>query len=125
MQWLALTVWVLVAVLALPLSRGAAYGRVSLGVQAMAAIGGLALSIAVCAGGAKELAWWALGGGTIGVLAMAVASVGLTAERAGTVTVQVGRIEEHEAALAGVQLLLMVVATILSGLVALEVGLAS
>ena len=125
MQWLALTVWILVAALALPLSRGAAYGRTSLGVQALAGIGGLALSIAVCAGGALELAWWGLGCGAIGVLAVGVASMGLTAEREGAVGVQVERMEEHEAGLAGVQLLLMTLATILTTLVALEVGLAS
>ncbi len=125
MQWLALTVWILVAMLALPLSRGAAYGRASLGVQALAGLGGLALLGAVCAGEANELAWWGVGCGTIGVLATGVASVGLTAEGEGTVAVQVGAMEEHEAGLAGVQLLLMALATILSGLVTLGVGLAS
>jgi hypothetical protein len=124
-QWLTLTVWILVAALALPLSRGAIYGRVSLGAQAIVAMGGLALSIVVCTGGAKELAWWALGCGAMGILAMGAASVGLTAEREGTVAVEVELMEEHEAVLAGVQLLLMGLVTILSGLVALEVGLAS
>lgn len=125
MQWLTLTIWILVAALALPLSRGAAYGMASLGVQALAAIGGLALSIAVCAGGALQLAWWALGCGVFGTIAMATATAGLTAEREGTVSVQVEQLEEHEAGLAGVQLLLLALATILSMLVALDIGLAS
>jgi len=124
-QWLTLTVWILVAMIALPLSRGAAYGRASLGVQALAAIGGLALSIAVCVGGSLDLAWWALGCGVLGVFAVGVATVGLTAEREGTVAVQVERLEEHEAGLAGVQLLLFATATILAMLVALDIGLAS
>jgi hypothetical protein len=125
MQWLTLAMWILVAMLALPLSRGAAYGRASLGVQALAAIGGLALSIAVCAGGALQLAWWALGCGALGVLAVAAPTAGLTAEREGTAAVQVERLEEHEAALAGVQLLLFVLAAIFATLVALDIGLAS
>lgn len=125
MQWLALTVWILIAMLALALSRGVAYGRASLGVQALAGIGGLALSIAVCAGGALELGWWALGCGVVGVFAVGIATAGLTAEREGGVLVQVEGLEEHEAGLAGVQLLVFALATILSMLVALDIGLAS
>jgi hypothetical protein len=125
MQWLSLTVWMLVAGLALPLSRGAAYGRVSLGVQALAAVGGLALSIVVCAGGEAQLGWWTVGCGALGVIAVGVASVGLTAERDMSASVQVERLEEHAAGLAGVQLLLFALATILAMLLVLEVGLAS
>jgi hypothetical protein len=33
MQWVALSLWVIVTAIALPLSMGAAYGRASLGVQ--------------------------------------------------------------------------------------------
>ena len=124
MQWLTLAVWIVVALLALPLGRGALYGRASLGVQALAAIGGLALMAAVCAGGSPELAWWAVGCGGVGVVAMGVASAGLTAERA-EVAVGMASLEEHEAGLAGAQLLLMGLAAILSMLVGLEIGLAS
>jgi len=123
-QWLALTAWILPAALALPLSRGAAYGRMSLGIQAVAALGGLGLLVAVCAGGSLELGWWALGCGGLGVLAVGIATAGLTAEREGATTMQVERLEEHEAGLAGVQLLMFAVATILAMLVALDIGLA-
>jgi hypothetical protein len=124
MQWLTLVVWGLVALLALPLGRGALYGRASLGVQAVAGIGGLAFMVGVCSGGSPELAWWAVGCGGVGVLAMGVASAGLTGERAG-VAVQMASLEEHEAGLAGAQLLLMGLGAILSMLVGLEIGLAS
>jgi hypothetical protein len=123
-QWLSLTVWVLVGALALPLSRGAAYGRVSLAAQALAAVASLALTIAVCAGGSPQLGWWALGCGGVGILAMGVASAGLTAEHATIAAVRVESLEEHEATLAGAQLLLFALATILAMLVGLEIGLA-
>jgi hypothetical protein len=125
MQWVALTLWILVTALALPLSRGAAYGRASLGVQALAALGGLALSATVCAGGALQLGWWAVGCGALGVFAVGTAAAGLMAEREGAVAVQVERLEEQEAGLAGVQLLLFALAMMPSMLVALDVGLAS
>jgi len=123
-QWVALTVWVLVAALALALARGGADGRASLGVQALAGIGGLALSIVVCTGESAELAWWAVGCGAVGVLATVVASAGLTAERVGAAPVQVEQMEEHEATLTGVQLLMMALAATMSMMVALEIGLA-
>jgi hypothetical protein len=125
MQWVALTVWVVVAMLALPLSRGVAYGRASLGVQALAGIAGLALMVEVAAGGALALGWWAGGCGALGVVAVGVAAAGLTSEQAGVGTLEVERLEEHEAGLAGVQLLLFGVATICSVMVALNVGMAS
>jgi hypothetical protein len=69
----------------------------------------------------------------LGVFAVGIATAGLTAERASTVAVQVERastvavqverLEEHEAGLAGVQLLLFALATILAMLVALDIGL--
>lgn len=124
MQWVALTMWVIVAMLALPLARGVVYGRASLGVQALAAIGGLALMVGVAAGGAIELGGWASGCGALGVVAVGVAAAGLTSEREGVGTVQVERLEEHEAGLAGVQLLLFGVATIFSMMVALNIGIA-
>jgi hypothetical protein len=123
-QWLTLATWVIVAAIALPLSRGAAYGRASLGFQAPAALGGLAISMAICWGGPLQLAWWAFGCGVVGVFAVSVATASLTAERDRVVSERVERVEENEASLAGVQLPLLVTATIFSLLVALDIGLA-
>lgn len=122
MQWLTLFMWIVVVAIALPLSAGAAYGRASLGLQALAAFGGLAILIAVCSGRPAHLAWWAFGCGVIGVFAVSVASASLTAERGG-VPERIERAEEHEASLAGVQLPLLATTTILTLLVALDIGL--
>lgn len=124
MQWLALTLWVIVVAVALPLSIGAAYGRVSLGVQAPAAVGGLGLSIAVCDGAPLSLAWWGVGCGAIGALSVSVAAASLTAERDGGVPIRMESAEEHAAGLAGLQLVMVVTVTIVTALVALDVGVA-
>lgn len=125
-QWLTLTTWVIVAAIALPLSRGAAYGRASLGVQAVAAFGGLAITIAICGGSSVHLGWWAVGCGVVGVLAISIAAASLIAERewAPTADELIDPAEGHEASLAGVELPLLVTTTILTALVALNVGLA-
>jgi len=125
MQWLALTLWVIVAAIALPLSLGAAYGRPSLGMQAVAAVGGLGLSIAVCDGAPLSLAWWGVGCGAVGVLSVSVAAASLTAEREGAVPIRMGGAEEHAAGLAGLQLVMVTTTTIVMALVALDVGVAS
>jgi hypothetical protein len=124
MQWLALTLWVIVTAVALALSMGAAYGRPSLGVQALAAVGGLGLTIAVCDGAPLSLAWWAVGCGALGVLSVSVAAAGLTAEREGAVAIRMEGIEEHVAGLAGLQLVMVATTTIVTALVALNVGVA-
>jgi hypothetical protein len=124
MQWLALTLWAIVAAVALPLSTGAAYGRPSLGMQALAAVGGLALTIAVCAGAPLSLAWWGVGCGALGVLSVSVAAAGLTAEREGAVAIRMEGVEEHVAGLAGLQLVMVVTTTIVTALVALDIGVA-
>jgi len=124
MQWLALSLWVIVAAVALPLSTGAAYGRPSLGIQALAAVGGLALTIAVCAGAPLSLAWWGVGCGALGALSVSVAAAGLTAEREGAVAIRMEGVEEHVAGLAGLQLAMVVTATIVTALLALDIGVA-
>lgn len=125
MQWLTVIVWVIVAGVALPLGRGAVYGRPSLGVQAMAALSGLALTIAICAGGSFKLAWWAFAAGVLGVFAVSMAAASLTAEHETGDSAMFMRNEEHEAGLAGAQLILLATATILTLLVALDIGVAS
>lgn len=124
MQWVALTLWVIVTAIALPLSMGAVYGRASLGVQALAAVGGLGLTIAVCDGAPLSLAWWGVGCGAIGVLSVSVAAASLTAEREGAVPIRMEGAEEHAAGLAGLQLVMVVTTTMVTALVALDVGVA-
>jgi hypothetical protein len=123
-QWVALTLWVIVTAIALPLSMGAVYGRASLGVQALAAVGGLGLTIAVCDGAPLSLAWWGVGCGAIGVLSVSVAAASLTAEREGAVPIRMEGAEEHAAGLAGLQLVMVVTTTMVTALVALDVGVA-
>jgi hypothetical protein len=125
MEWLAIGIWLLVALLALPLGAGALFGRASLALQAMAAIGGLALVIVyVSVGRPSAAVWVACGLGVVGVIAMAFAAAGLTSDHgvggAGGGGVQ--GIEEHQAMLAGVQLPMFAVVTLLTMLLALEIG---
>ncbi len=124
MQWLALTLWAIVTAVALPLSMGAAYGRPSLGVQALAALGGLGLTIAVCDGAPLSLAWWGVGCGAVGALSVSVAVAGLTAEREGAVAIRMEGVEEHMAGLAGLQLVMVVTTTVVTALLALDIGVA-
>lgn len=125
-QWLTLVTWVIVAAIALPLSRGAAYGRSSLGIHAVAAFGGLAITIAICGGSSIHLGWWAVGCGVVAVLAISIAAASLIAERewAPMADQRIDPAEGQEASLAGVQIPLLVTTTILTALVALNVGLA-
>src|SRR4051794_38735834 len=44
MEWVALMVWIVVALLALPVAAGALSGSIGLGLQAVAAIGGVVFS---------------------------------------------------------------------------------
>ncbi|HTR89496.1 MAG TPA: hypothetical protein VMG62_05240 [Solirubrobacteraceae bacterium] len=124
MEWLAIVIWLLIAALALPLGGGAALGRGSLAVQAIAGVGGFALlAIYVIVGtNPATLAWVACGLGVLGVLAMAVAAAGLTSDHEGGGLVGLEGLEEHVALLAGVQLPLFAVAALFTMLVALEIG---
>jgi hypothetical protein len=124
MQWCTLLIWLLVATLALPLSGAVLLGRASLGVQALAAVGGLALLVIfVATGEPAALAWIACGLALLGALAMVFAVAGLTSAEPGPVSAaNAGRLEEHLASLAGAQLPLFIVVALLTLLVALEIG---
>ena len=124
MQWFTLLIWLLVAMLALPLSGGVLLGRAALAVQALAAVGGLALLVVfVATGEPSALAWIACGLGLLGALAMVFAVAALTSDQPGPMSAAVaGRLEEHAASLAGAQLPLFIVAALLTLLVALEIG---
>jgi hypothetical protein len=126
MQWFTLLIWLLIAMLALPLSGGALLGRAALGLQAMAAVGGLALLVVfVAAGESAAAAWIACGLAVFGALAMVFAVAGLTSDRPRPLAAASSRaqaLEEHTATLAGAQLPLFIVAALLTLLVALEIG---
>jgi hypothetical protein len=126
MQWFTLLIWLLIATLALPLSGGALLGRAALGLQAMAAVGGLALLVVfVAAGESVVAAWIACGLALLGALAMVFAVAGLTSDRPRPLAAASARaqtLEEHTATLAGAQLPLFVLAALLTMLVALEIG---
>lgn len=124
MEWLTLAIWLFAFLVALPLSEGILWGRVSLGLQALAAGGGLALMVAyVAVDEPATLAWIALALAGVGLLATTVGAVNLVTDHGrhyaprGTASA-----EERESGLAGVQLLLMAVALALTLAVALEIG---
>jgi hypothetical protein len=126
MQWLALILWALLAALALPLGAGSLQGRASLALQALAAVGGLALLIVyLLAGEPSTPAWIACGLALLGLLAMAFAVAGLTSDRPAPVAAASQRtqtLEELAATLSGAQLPLFGVAALATLLVALGIG---
>jgi len=122
MEWLALAVWVVIVALALPLGLGAILGRISLGVQALAALGGLALLIVICIEGLSTVAWVALGLAGLGTLATGAGAIGLTSEAAAPTGY--GAVEEQQAGLAGVQIIFYLLAVLITLMVALNIGLA-
>lgn len=81
MEWLALILWVLVAMVALPLGRHALTEHPALGLQAMAGLGGLALCVLFLATDRPPLlAWAAVALGVLGGLAVAVAAYWLVSD---------------------------------------------
>jgi hypothetical protein len=87
MAWLTLTVWVLLLLIALPLAHGVLLGRISLGLQAIAAGAGHVLMTSyVSVDYPAALAWVASGVALIGVLAVSAAAVNLTSDRDHTVS---------------------------------------
>lgn len=124
MEWLTLVVWITIAAIAMPLSAGAIFGRLSLGLQAFAGIAGLALLIVICIEGLlSAVAWAAVGAAGLGAVATAVAASGLISEHPAPIA-GVEALEEQQAGLAGAQLALFLVAAALTVMVALNIGLA-
>jgi hypothetical protein len=122
-EWVTLALWVLVLLVAAPLSVGLLSGRVSLGLQAMAAGTGLALIIVyLIVDDPVALAWIASGVALIGLLATLAGAVGLMSDREDGVRAVATAADELEAGLTGVQLPLFGVTLILTVLLALEVG---
>jgi hypothetical protein len=110
MEWVALTVWVVVALLALPVAAGALSGAPGLALQAVAAIGGLVFCVLfIVLDGPRWTGWMAVGLAVVGVLgALWGAERLLSADRA--VSGDLQDAEELEAGILGVQIPLFLVA---------------
>jgi hypothetical protein len=125
-EWFVLFVWLIVLLVALPLGAGPVRGWVSLAIQALAAIAGFALVIAYIADNQSSAwAWAAAAAGVAGVLAVSVAAAHLVSDREGAVRATNQRAEERDGMLAGVELPLLVVAALLTMLLALGIGTSS
>jgi hypothetical protein len=122
-EWVTLALWVLVLFVALPLGVGLLNGRISLGLQAMAAGTGLALIIVyLIVDDPVALAWVASGVAFVGLLATLAGAVNLMSDREDGIPATATAVDELEAGLAGVQLPLFGVTLVLTVLLALEVG---
>ncbi|MDX6686404.1 MAG: hypothetical protein QOF86_2532 [Baekduia sp.] len=121
MEWVALMVWILIAALAVPVALGALSGAPGLGLQVVAAIGGLALcALFIILDGPRWAGWLTVAMAVVGVLAdVWGAEALLSDERA--VSADLQGAEELEAGLLGVQLPLFGVALLCS--LCLGVGL--
>lgn len=123
MEWVALVMWAIVAAIAMPLAAGAIFGRGSLGLQALAAFGGLALTIIICINGVGPIAWVAFGLAGLGAVTTAAAAAGLTSEQ-GYAVAGIQAVEEQQAGLAGVQLILFLTLIPIALMLSLEIALA-
>lgn len=123
MEWLALGVWGIVVMVAMPISSLSLLGKLWPMAQATAAGAGFALTLLfIIEDGVTWLAWAATACGALGALACASGAAGLISERAGGTTMRVEALEEHSAGFLGVLLPLFVVAVPLTLLVALAIG---
>jgi hypothetical protein len=70
MEWVALMVWLLIAMLALPISAAALSGAAGLGLQAPAAVAGLALcALFIIFDGPTWLGWATVAAAVVGIMA--------------------------------------------------------
>jgi hypothetical protein len=114
MEWVALMVWIVVAMLALPVAAGALSGVPGLGLQAVAAIGGLVFcALFIILGGPLWTGWLAVGMAVIAIVTdLWGADTLLSGERA--VSADRQGTDELSAGLLGVQLPLLGVALLCS-----------
>jgi len=116
MEWLALAVWLLVLLVALPLGGGA-FSAPPLGLAPLLAIAGLALAIVFAVDGVAGVAWAGVAVAAAGVLATGAGAAQLIADEDPAT-----RAVEHEAAFAGAALPLYATAAACSLLAALAAG---
>jgi len=113
MEWLALGVWLIVLVAALPLGAGT-FQAPPLGLQPPLAIAGFALAILFAIDGVAGLAWAAFGVGIAGALTTAAGAAALVGDED-----PVSRTAGRTAAFAGVALPMYATAAAVSSLAAL------
>ena len=122
MEWVTLLVWVIIAALALPVAAGLLSGIPGLGMQVVAAIGGLGLCIVfVAVGGAGWAAWIAFGLACLGIAADTHGASALLSDDR-SLSAELQGAEELEAGLLGAQLPLFGVAALTSLAMALDVA---
>jgi hypothetical protein len=110
MEWVTLIVWILIASLALPISGGALSGAAGLGLQALAAVAGLALcALFIIFDGPLWLGWATVAAAVIGIAADVWGADDLLAD-----DFPVSGAAELQAGLLGVQLPLFGVALLCS-----------
>ncbi len=116
MEILTMITWLLVAPLSLLLGAGVVVlGRISLGLQVLAGLGGATLMILyVFLEGPAGLAWGAAGLAVFGLLIVLIAAVGLVSDGGLTQTAGSQSMQEFSAGLAGVLLPMFGVVAILS-----------
>jgi hypothetical protein len=122
MEWVTLLVWVIIAALALPVAGGLLSGIPGLGMQVVAAIGGLGLCIVFIAlGGAEWAAWISFGLACLGIAADTHGANSLLSDTR-SLSAELQGAEELEAGLLGAQLPLFGVAALTSLAMALDVA---
>jgi hypothetical protein len=122
MEWVALMVWIVVALLALPVGAGALSGIPGLALQAAAAIGGLVFcALFIILDGPEWTGWIAVGLAVAGIVAgLSGAERLLSDDRPASADLQ--GLEELEAGLLGVEIPLLVVALLGSVCLGLHVA---
>jgi hypothetical protein len=110
MEWVALLIWALVVMLALPISTAALSGAAGLGLQAPAAVAGLALcALFIIFDGPTWMGWVTVGVAVVGIMADTLGADELLSE-----DFPVSDAGELSAGLLGVQLPLFGVALLTS-----------
>jgi hypothetical protein len=125
MEWIALFMWVCVASIALPLGRHALDETATLGLQAMAGAGGLALCVLFLVIDRPPIvAWGAVALGATGAVAVAAATLWLLSDTRSVSPAGQGA-EETDALLVAIVLPLFAGAALFSVLMALDIGTVS
>jgi hypothetical protein len=123
MEWVSLMVWIVIALLALPVAFGALSGAPGLALQAVAAIGGLVfVALFIILDGPQWTGWMAVGLAIAGIVGDLWGAEHLLSDSR-SVSADLQGVEELEAGLLGVQLPLFGVALLCS--LCLGVGLAT
>jgi hypothetical protein len=104
MEWVALMVWIVIALLALPVAFGALSGAPGLALEAVASIGGLVfVALFIILDGPRWTGWMAVGLAVVGIAAALSGAERLLSDDR-PVSADLQGMEELEAGLLGVQL---------------------